>query len=52
MNEPTVGVNDGDGFIHNDSRYGNIHNTDQSMILPVFYKGEIVCWVSSTIHEG
>ena len=52
MNEPTVGVHDGDGFIHNDSRYGNIHNTDQSMILPVFYKGEIVCWVSSTIHEG
>ena len=52
MNEPTVGVKDGDGFIHNDSRYGNIHNTDQSMIMPMFHEGELICWVASTIHEG
>jgi acetone carboxylase alpha subunit len=52
VHDKTVGVNDGDGFIHNDSRYGNIHNTDQSMIMPVYWEGEIVCWVSSTIHEG
>jgi N-methylhydantoinase B/oxoprolinase/acetone carboxylase alpha subunit len=52
MNDKTVGVRDGDGFIHNDSRYGNIHNTDQSLIMPVFWQGELVCWVSSTIHEG
>ncbi len=39
MNEPTVGVKEGDGFIHNDSRYGNVHNTDQSMILPIFHDG-------------
>ena len=50
--EPTVGLHPGDGFIHNDSRYGNIHNTDQSMIMPVFHDGELICWVSSTIHEG
>lgn len=48
----SVGVNEGDGFIHNDSRYGNIHNTDQSLIMPVFWEGKVVCWVSSTIHEG
>jgi len=51
-NDPTVGVKDGDGFIHNDARYGGIHNTDQSMMLPVYYQGELVCWVSATIHEG
>ena len=51
-NDPTVGVRDGDGFIHNDARYGGIHNTDQSMMIPLFYKGELVCWLSSTIHEG
>jgi N-methylhydantoinase B/oxoprolinase/acetone carboxylase alpha subunit len=51
-NEPTVGVRDGDGFIHNDARYGGIHNTDQSMMMPVFWNGKIVCWVSATIHEG
>lgn len=50
--DPTVGLSEGDGFIHNDSRYGNIHNTDQSMIMPVFHDGELICWVSSTIHEG
>ena len=52
INDPTVGVRDGDGFIHNDSRYGNIHNTDQSMIVPVFWEGKLVCWVASTVHEG
>ncbi|PWR17781.1 hydantoinase B/oxoprolinase family protein [Zavarzinia compransoris] len=50
--DPSVGVRHGDGFIHNDSRYGGIHNTDQSMMMPVFHDGELVCWVSSTIHEG
>lgn len=52
MNDPTVGVKEGDGFIHNDSRYGNVHNTDQSMILPIFHEGQLVCWVASTVHEG
>ena len=50
--DPTVGLRHGDAFIHNDSRYGNIHNTDQSMMMPVFWEGKLVCWVSSTIHEG
>jgi N-methylhydantoinase B/oxoprolinase/acetone carboxylase alpha subunit len=52
VEDPTVGVADGDGFIHNDARYGGIHNTDQSMMMPLFYKGTLVCWLSSTIHEG
>jgi len=52
IGDPTVGVRDGDAFIHNDARYGNIHNTDQSMILPVFYAGELIAWVATIIHEG
>ena len=52
IGDPTVGVHDGDAFIHNDARYGNIHNTDQSMILPVFYDGELIAWVATIIHEG
>jgi acetone carboxylase alpha subunit len=52
VNDPTVGVKDGDGFIHNDARYGGVHNTDQSMMMPFYYKGELLCWLSSTIHEG
>ena len=50
--EPTVGVRDGDAFIHNDARYGGIHNTDQSTMMPIFWKDELVCWISATIHEG
>lgn len=50
--EPTVGVHDGDAFIHNDSRFGNVHNTDQSMMMPLFHDGELLCWMSTTIHEG
>lgn len=50
--EPTVGINPGDGFIHNDARYGNIHNTDQSMIMPIMRDGNIIAWVAATIHEG
>lgn len=52
INDPTVGLRQGDGFIHNDSRYGNVHNTDQSMIMPIFHEGELVAWVASTVHEG
>ncbi len=50
--DPTVGINEGDIFMHNDARYGNIHNTDQSLSLPVFHNGEIVCFVGSIVHEG
>lgn len=50
--DPTVGLKEGDGFIHNDARYGNIHNTDQSMILPIYYKGRLIAWAGSTVHEG
>ena len=50
--EPTVGVHPGDGFIHNDARYGNVHNTDQSMIMPIIRDDQIIAWVAATIHEG
>jgi N-methylhydantoinase B/oxoprolinase/acetone carboxylase alpha subunit len=51
-NEPTVGIREGDGFIHNDSRYGNIHNTDQSLIMPIFHEGKLIAWAGATVHEG
>jgi len=52
QNDPTVGIRDGDAFIHNDARYGGVHNTDQSMIMPVFWRDELICWLASTVHEG
>lgn len=50
--EPTVGINPGDGFFHNDSRFGMVHNTDQSMLVPVMRDGRIIAWVGATVHEG
>ncbi len=50
--DPTVGIREGDIFMHNDARYGNIHNTDQSLFIPVFNGGELVCFVGAIVHEG
>ncbi len=50
--EPTVGLKEGDVFMHNDARYGNIHNTDQSLVIPVFHEGELVCFTGAIVHEG
>ena len=51
-NEPTVGIREGDIFMHNDARYGNIHNTDQSIVIPVFHEGELICFTGAIVHEG
>jgi len=50
--EPTVGIREGDIFMHNDARYGNVHNTDQSLVLPVFHKGKLICFTGAIVHEG
>ncbi|MBO6633183.1 hydantoinase B/oxoprolinase family protein [Parvibaculum sp.] len=50
--DPTVGIKEGDVFIVNDARYGQAHNTDQSMMMPVFHEGRIVAWAGATVHEG
>lgn len=52
MKEASVGVKPGDVFLHNDARYGNIHNTDQSLILPVFHEGRLICFTGAMVHEG
>ncbi|MCK9930579.1 hydantoinase B/oxoprolinase family protein [Frankia sp. Mgl5] len=50
--EPTVGIHEGDIFMHNDSRYGNVHNTDQSLVIPVFHEGKLICFTGAIVHEG
>lgn len=50
--DATVSVREGDVFMHNDSRYGNIHNTDQSMYVPIFRDGRLVAWAGAIVHEG
>jgi len=52
MEDETVGIREGDVFLVNDARYGQAHNTDQSMMMPIFWDGRIVGWAGATVHEG
>lgn len=50
--EPSIGVNEGDSFMHNDARWGSIHPADFATFMPVFHDGELVCWVGCSEHLG
>lgn len=50
--EPTVGLKPGDIFIHNETRYGNIHNADFSVIMPIFAGDTLLCFAGCIVHEG
>src|SRR6218665_906340 len=50
--EPSIGVNDGDAFMHNDARWGSIHPADFATFMPVFAGGELACWVGCSAHLG
>src|SRR5260370_28358025 len=41
-NDATVGIREGDGFIPNHAPYGNIHTTNQSLIMPFLPERNLV----------
>lgn len=45
-----IGINDGDLWFANDAVYGGVHNPDQGVMMPVFYKGELVAWTVALVH--
>jgi len=49
--EEEVGINDGDFFISNEPAISGMHAADVYDILPIFWEGELVCWVSTVIME-
>lgn len=51
VDNPTVGVRDGDIFYASEAQYGGIHNPDQIAIMPVFNDGELIAWVISAVHQ-
>ncbi len=51
MDEPTVGVKDGDIFYASDPLYGGIHNCDQIVVMPVFNDGELIAWTNAAVHQ-
>lgn len=52
VDEPSVGVRDGDSFFYNDPFYGGVHNADMGLAVPVFYKGELMCFIAAAVHTG
>jgi len=44
------GIKEGDIWLANDALYGGIHNPDVAIMMPVFYKGELIAWTSACSH--
>lgn len=45
------GIEDGDIFLTNDPWIGATHQSDVALIAPVFWQGELFCWVGNTLHQ-
>jgi N-methylhydantoinase B len=45
------GIKDGDMFLANDPWVGAAHQQDVMLICPVFWKGELFCWVTNCLHQ-
>ncbi|MCP4719521.1 MAG: hydantoinase B/oxoprolinase family protein [Desulfobacteraceae bacterium] len=52
IDEPSVGVKEGDAFFWNDPFYGGVHGADMGLCVPVFYKGKLVCFTGAVVHTG
>jgi N-methylhydantoinase B len=44
------GIRPGDMFFANDPWIGANHQSDVSMVCPIFIDGKLLCWVASVIH--
>jgi N-methylhydantoinase B len=45
------GIRDGDMFLANDPWVGAAHQQDVMLICPVFWKGQLFCWVTNCLHQ-
>lgn len=45
------GIRDGDMFLANDPWVGAAHQMDMMLICPVFWEGELFCWVTNCLHQ-
>jgi acetophenone carboxylase len=52
VNDPTVGLEDGDIFFFNDPDAGGVHTYDHFLMMPVFHDGELIAWVACGGHQG
>lgn len=52
IDEPSVGVKEGDAFFFNDPFYGGVHGADMGLCVPVFHGGRLVCFTGAVVHTG
>src|SRR5438067_1340483 len=45
------GIHDGDMFLANDPWVGAAHQMDVMLLCPVFWRGELFCWVTNCLHQ-
>jgi N-methylhydantoinase B len=45
------GIHDGDIFLTNDPWIGATHQSDVALVAPLFWEGELFCWVGNTLHQ-
>ena len=45
------GIGEGDIFLTNDPWIGATHQSDVTLMAPVFWQGELFCWVANTLHQ-
>lgn len=51
LDNPRVGIREGDIFLCNEPNYGGIHNPDQIAMMPVFCEGEHIAWATAGVHQ-
>ena len=45
------GIQEGDMFLANDPWVGAAHQQDVMLLCPVFWEGELFCWVTNCLHQ-
>ncbi len=45
------GIREGDMFLANDPWVGAAHQMDVMLLCPVFWQGELFCWVTNCLHQ-
>jgi N-methylhydantoinase B len=45
------GIREGDMFLANDPWVGAAHQMDVMLMCPIFWEGELFCWVTNCLHQ-
>jgi N-methylhydantoinase B/oxoprolinase/acetone carboxylase alpha subunit len=52
LDDPSIGVHEGDIFYCNEALYGGIHNPDQFALMPVFNEDVLIAWAVCGAHQS